>query len=68
MASENRSRSGSLLSMLSTALFYREPVVNNKIFVMTFDDSYSCNPASIADALLSKDDRPEIVWAVSSGT
>ena len=68
MASENRSRSGSLLSMLSTALFYREPVVDNKIFVMTFDDSYSCNPASIADALLMKDDRPEIVWAVSSGS
>ena len=68
MASDKKSRSGSLISMLSTALFYREPIVDNKIFVMTFDDSFSCNPASIARELLLKDGRPEIVWAVSSNS
>lgn len=68
MASDNRSRSGSIISMLSTALLYWEPVVDNKIFVMTFDDSFSCNPGSVARELLAMEGRPEIVWAVSSNS
>lgn len=46
----------------------RPAIEPKKIFVMTFDNSYSCNPASIADSILDSDPDADIVWAVSGRT
>lgn len=46
-------------------LIYRKgSVQNNKIFVMTFDNSYSCNPKYIVEEILHQNLPIEIVWVV----
>jgi CDP-glycerol glycerophosphotransferase len=37
----------------------------NKLFVMTFDNRYSCNPRYIVEELLARQADLDIVWAVS---
>ena len=35
---------------------------SDKVFVMTFDNKYSCNPRAIVKELLSRNNRLKIVW------
>ena len=57
----------SMLNMIRVS-FSRPIIEPSKIFVMTFDNSYSCNPAAIAEELLSLGEDLDIVWAVSDKT
>lgn len=45
-------------------IYSRGKVENNKIFFMTFDDSYSCNARYIADEILRQKLPIQIVWVV----
>ncbi|MBR3978634.1 MAG: CDP-glycerol glycerophosphotransferase family protein [Oscillospiraceae bacterium] len=45
-------------------LFSKCEVVNNRIFIMTYDFQYSCNPAAIAAELIRRELPVEIYWAV----
>jgi len=38
-------------------------VQNNKVFIMTYDNAYSCNPKYIAQELLKRNENLDIVWA-----
>lgn len=40
-------------------------IQNNKLFVMTFDNNYTCNPSYIVDELLRRDADLDIVWVVN---
>ena len=54
-----------LLSMCVRKLvFGRSKVVGNRIFVMTFDFQFTCNPAAIVKELIRRDLPVEIYWAV----
>lgn len=39
-------------------------IQNNKIFVMTYDNDYTCNPSYIVSELLRRNEDVDIVWAV----
>ena len=43
-------------------LFFGRKTEQNKVFVMTYDSLYSCNPKSIVNELLSRNDGLHIVW------
>lgn len=47
-------------------VYRRGKIQNNKIFIMTFDDSYSCNPKYILEEILRQDIPMEIVWVIPS--
>ncbi len=48
----------------SRKLFYRKgKVKNNKLFVMTFDNGYNCNPRYIVDEIIRQKLPIDIVWA-----
>lgn len=51
------------MALLSRKLLYSfGEVQNNKVFVMTFDFNYSCNPRYIVDEMLRQKLPVEIVW------
>ena len=45
-------------------IYGKGEVVPNKIFVMTFENSYTCNPKYIVEELLRRDQDLDIVWAI----
>ena len=47
-------------------VYSRGKIQQNKIFVMTFDDSYTCNPKYIVEELLRQKLPVEIVWVIPS--
>lgn len=54
-------------SVLIRKIIYRNnPVQNNKIFVMTFDRNYTCNPKYIVEEMLKRHPQADIVWVVKS--
>ena len=62
-----RTKIRSMFNMIR-AVMRRPEIVRSKVFVMTFDNSYSCNPAAIADELLATGKDIDIVWAVTDKT
>lgn len=50
--------------LIRRIIYSRGNVENNKIFFMTFDDSYSCNARYIADEVLRQKLPIQIVWVV----
>ena len=53
---------GILTSILKTS-FTKPPIVKDKVFVMTMDNRFSCNPAAIVKELLVSSPDLKIVWA-----
>lgn len=45
-------------------VFGRSKIVGNRIFMMTYDFQFSCNPAAIAEEILRRELPVEIYWAV----
>ncbi len=39
------------------------PIADNKVFVMTYDNKFTCNPRYITEELLKSENKPDIVWA-----
>lgn len=58
---------GILTSIISTSLS-RPQIEKDKVFVMTFDNRFSCNPAAIVKELLVSYPALKIVWAVEDDT
>lgn len=55
------------LGMIFAKIFFgKTSVKRNKIFVMTFDNSFSCNPKYIVKEILKSEEKFDIVWAVSN--
>lgn len=55
-----------LLGVIARNIVYRKGSVDNrKIFIMTFDNDYTCNPKYIAEELLRRNASVKIVWATS---
>ncbi len=54
--------------LIRKILFSKNKVENNRVFIMTFDFQYSCNPAAIAQELVDRELPVEIYWAVKKGT
>lgn len=46
-------------------LYHSGEIQKNKIFVMTYDDLFTCNPRYIAEELLRQNLPVQIIWAVS---
>ncbi|SCW54799.1 CDP-glycerol glycerophosphotransferase [Ruminococcaceae bacterium YRB3002] len=46
------------------AVYSKGDIQNNKIFVMTFENSYTCNPKYIVEELLKRNEDLDIVWAI----
>jgi len=54
----------SSLGKLSRKLLFRKgEIQNNKLFVMTFDNGYNCNPRYIVDEIIRQKLPIDIVWA-----
>lgn len=54
------------LAKLAKKLFYRSnKVVGNKLFVMTYDNKFTCNVRYIVEELLSRNVDIDIVWAMN---
>lgn len=54
-----------LIGVAARRIVYRKgPVDDHKIFVMTFDNAYTCNPKYIVEELLRREAPVQIVWAV----
>lgn len=54
-----------LLGFLARKLVFRQgEIQNNKIFVRTFDNRYSCNPKYITEEIIRQNLPVDIVWAV----
>lgn len=54
-----------LAAQLSRRLLYRfGKVQNNKVFIMTFEFQYTCNPRYIAEELLRRKLPVDIVWVI----
>ena len=45
-------------------VFSNNKVANNKVFIMSFDFQFSCNPAAIAKELLRRKLPVEIYWVI----
>lgn len=55
-----------LIGLLSRRIIYQKgEIQNNKIFVMTYDGLYACNPRYIVEELLRQKLPVQIVWAVA---
>ena len=55
------------LGVLARNILYKfGKIKQNKLFVMTYDNSFTCNPSYIVEELLQRNEDIEIVWAVSS--
>lgn len=53
------------LGYLIRNIIYRKgKIQENKIFIMTFDNNFSCNPKYIAEELIAEGRKVDIVWAV----
>lgn len=50
--------------LMRKLVFRNGDVVNNRIFMMTYDFQFSCNPAAIAAEILRRELPVEIYWAV----
>ena len=48
--------------MMRAILLRKNKVVNNKIFFMTYDNAYTCNPAYIADEIARRNLDVDMVW------
>ena len=46
------------------AIYSKGEIQDNKVFVMTFENSYTCNPKYIVEELLRRDPTLDIVWAI----
>ena len=49
---------------LRKATYSKGEIQNNKVFIMTFENSFTCNPKYIATELLAQDPTLDIVWAI----
>lgn len=58
---------GILTSIIRTSLS-RPKIEKDKVFVMTIDNRFSCNPAAIVRELLASHPGLKIVWAVEDDT
>ncbi|MBE6738523.1 MAG: CDP-glycerol--glycerophosphate glycerophosphotransferase [Ruminococcaceae bacterium] len=59
-----RKKIDSAIGKMSRKFFYRKgQVKNNKLFVMTFDNGYNCNPRYIVEEILRQNLPIDIVWA-----
>ena len=57
------------LARAGRKLIYKKgSIKNNKIFIMTYDDEFACNPRYIAEELIAQKLPVEIVWAVNKKT
>lgn len=55
------------IGYVTRRLIYRTgEIENNKIFIMTYDNEFNCNPKYIANELIRRKLPVDIVWAVSS--
>ena len=45
--------------------FLTERIQKNKVFVMTFDDAFTCNPKYVVEELIRRGSRCDIVWVTS---
>ena len=62
----NRKRIDAGIGFVLRKMIYSSgKVVPNKIFVMTYDNTYSCNPRYIIEEVLRRELPVEIVWVVS---
>lgn len=60
-----RKRLDFAIGFLTRKLIYSKGEIKpNKIFVMTYDDTYSCNPRYIIEEVIRRELPVEIVWAV----
>lgn len=50
--------------LMRSIVFRNSPIQNNKIFVMTFDRKYTCNPKYIIEELLKRHPDADVVWVV----
>ncbi|MBQ1977194.1 MAG: CDP-glycerol glycerophosphotransferase family protein [Ruminococcus sp.] len=58
-----RKKIDSFIGKTSRKLLYRKgKVKDNKLFVMTFDDGYNCNPRYIVDEIIRQKLPIDIVW------
>lgn len=51
--------------LIRKVTFRKVKIVSNRIFVMTYDFQFSCNPAAIVKELIRKELPVEIYWAVN---
>lgn len=59
-----RKRIDAALGRISRKFYYRKGKVNdNKLFVMTYDNKYNCNPGYIVDEIIRQKLTIDIVWA-----
>ena len=66
---ECRKKIDSVIGKVTRKLVYRKgKVVNNKMFVMTFDNGYNCNPRYIVDEIIRQKLPIDIVWASDKNT
>lgn len=64
-----RKKIDNILGKLFRNLFYKSgKVKNNKLFVMTFDNGYDCNPRYIVDEIIRQKLPIDIVWAADKDT
>ncbi len=64
-----RKKIDALIGKISRKLFYsRGKVVDNKLFVMTFDNDYTCNARYIVDEIIRQELPIDIVWAGNKTT
>lgn len=55
------------IAKTSINLFYRSnEIIDNKVFVMTYDNTYTCNPKYIVEELLSRHSQLDIVWVMNA--
>ena len=58
-----------LIGYVMRNIVYRKgEIQNNKIFVMTYDNSFTCNPKYIVEELLRRNLPVDIVWVVDKKT
>ena len=50
--------------MIRRSIYSKGEIQNNKVFVMTFENSFTCNPKYIVEELLRRDPDLDIVWAI----
>ncbi len=54
-----------LIGILARKIAYRKgEIIRNKLFVMTYDDTFSCNPKYIVEELLRRKTPIDIVWTI----
>ncbi len=53
--------------IIANVFFRNETIMENRIFIMTYDKRYTCNPRYIAEELIRRNLPIEIIWSVLPG-